>query len=236
MIGLEHLHPRPGTELVLEQPRGLRGDVHLLRPGLGDETGDHHAAERAHVQLGLEGSLDRNLHEARAPRDGKGGERETKAEAEARLLLLGLAISLVIGFSEQVEVLLDVDAAGLQLQSLLVGLAGLVEIALLLEGYGKIVERFRVVGIGGDGLLEAKSRFLPEAFPGHVDPEFHLLPAAGCGLAVGSGGEKKPEERYQHQDTSSVNRNVPMVTAPRKQKQGRCHAAPSRIPRAALPR
>src|SRR5687768_17981287 len=49
--------------------------------------------------------------------------RRAAARARLRGLLL-LAVSLVIGFSEQVIVLLDVEAAGGDLQGLLEGLAG----------------------------------------------------------------------------------------------------------------
>ena len=45
-----------------------------------------------------------------------------------------LAIALVIGFPEQIVVLLDVEVARLELQGLLEGLARLGELALLLEG------------------------------------------------------------------------------------------------------
>src|SRR5262245_55629884 len=72
-----------------------------------------------------------------------------------RIRLPRLAIAFVIGFTEQVVVLLDVHVAGLELERLLVGLAGLVEGALLLERHGEIVQGVGVFGFDRDGLLEA---------------------------------------------------------------------------------
>src|SRR5687767_14364103 len=88
----------------------------------------------------------------------------SRAAPAARLRrLLLLAISLVICFPEEVVVLLDVEAAGGDLQGLLEGLLGAGELPLLLEGDPEVVERLGVVGVEVDGSLEAEPRFVPEA-------------------------------------------------------------------------
>src|SRR6185295_7997820 len=71
-----------------------------------------------------------------------------------RRLLLGLAIAFVIGFPEQVVVLLDVDVGRLQLERLVVGGARTLEIALLLQGDGQVVLGLGAVGGQGRRALE----------------------------------------------------------------------------------
>src|SRR5207245_5907665 len=61
-------------------------------------------------------------------------------------LFLRFSVALVIGFPEQVVVLLDVDVARLELEGLLVGRPRLCERPLLLEGDAEVVEGFGVVG------------------------------------------------------------------------------------------
>src|SRR5262249_48723555 len=89
-------------------------------------------------------------------------------------LLLGFAVSLVIGLAEQVVVLLDVQAARLDLQGLLVGLPGFGEIALLLEGDREVVQRLGGLGLQGHGFLETEAGFLPEALACDLDAEAQL--------------------------------------------------------------
>src|SRR5262249_55033943 len=110
--------------------------------------------------------------------------------------LLALAIALVIGFPEQVVVLLDVDVVGPELHRALVGRSRLVELTLLLVGDGEVVEGGNVVGVELDRLLEPEACFQPEALLGDVDPELHFIAAAVLGGR--SRNEEEPEERENH--------------------------------------
>src|SRR6188474_1822317 len=75
------------------------------------------------------------------PAPSRGSSMSAARDARLRGLLgVLLAISLVIGFPEEVIVLEDVDAGGRDLQGLLEGLARLGELALLLEGDREVVQ------------------------------------------------------------------------------------------------
>src|SRR5207249_11251834 len=78
-------------------------------------------------------------------------------------LFLGFSVSLVIGFPEEVVVLLDVDVARLQLERLLVRRPRVFERPLLLEGDGEVVQGLRVVGGEGHRLPAAEPHLAPEA-------------------------------------------------------------------------
>src|SRR5687768_12646645 len=115
--------------------------------------------------------------------------------AGPRLRLLLLAISLVIGFPEQVVVLLDVEAAGRDLQGLLEGLLRAGELALLLEGHPEVVERLGVAGIEGDRALEAEPCLVPQPLLRDLDAESDLLVAGG-----GGNGPVRQQQREERDD------------------------------------
>src|SRR5687767_2534308 len=119
------------------------------------------------------------------------------AAARPRLRLLLLAVSLVIGFPEQVVVLLDVETGGRDLQGLLEGFPGARELALLLEGDAEVVQGLRVVGVEGDRALETEARFVPQSLARDLDPERDLLVAGGGGH--GPLRQEHGEERDDHQ-------------------------------------
>src|SRR5688500_1518639 len=112
-------------------------------------------------------------------------EASRAAAARPRLRLLLLAISLVIGFSEEVVVLLDVEAAGGDLQGLLEGLARARELALLLEGHAEVVQRLGAPGVELDRALEPEARFVPQPLARDLDAERDLVVGGRGRHAVG---------------------------------------------------
>src|SRR5687768_101078 len=115
------------------------------------------------------------------------------ARSRLRVLRLVLAVSLVIGFPEQVVVLLDVEVPGLELQGLLEGLAGLRELSLLLERDSEIVEGLGVLRVEGHRTLEAEAGLAPEAPSSDLDPEGEVLLGSRRDVPLG-GSEKKRED------------------------------------------
>src|SRR5687768_4162751 len=124
-------------------------------------------------------------------------EASRAAAARPRLRRLLLAISLVIGFSEEIVVLLDVQAAGGELQGLLESLAGFGELPLLLERDAQVVQGLGTAGVEGDRALEAEARFVPQALACDLDTERDLVVARRGRHAAGS--QEQGEERDDHQ-------------------------------------
>src|SRR5437660_12774419 len=96
--------------------------------------------------------------------------------AMASLLLTGGLPAAVVDFLEQVVVLVNLGIVRIQLERLLVGLARLLELALVFVGDGEVVVSCGVGRIQFDGLLPAVDRLAPQPTLRDADPEFHLGP------------------------------------------------------------
>src|SRR4249920_2411204 len=95
----------------------------------------------------------------------------TAPRARRLLVLLRRA---VIDFFEELVVLTNLGVAWLDLDRLLVGLARLVELALVFVGDRQIIERRRVGRVDFDGLLPAIDRLAPQPAQGDVHAEVDL--------------------------------------------------------------
>src|SRR5262245_54116406 len=99
---------------------------------------------------------------------------ETAASATGRALRSFFCARAVIDFLEQLVVLADLRVVRFELERFFVGVAGLVEHALVLVGDAEIVVRGGVCRVELDRFLPAVDRFAPEPALRHVDAEFHL--------------------------------------------------------------
>src|SRR6185503_21230750 len=93
--------------------------------------------------------------------------------ASAPLLFFALA-GPVIDFLEQLVVLADLRVVRVQFERFLVGLAGLVELPLMLVGNRQIIVGGDVGGIELGGLFPAVNRFAPQAALRDADAELDL--------------------------------------------------------------
>ena len=217
---------RVRAQLVLQQPRRLRRQVHVRRRReVGDEARHQHAPERADVELRLQRAS------RPAPRRSwrsAGGQRAhgrgtADGQAKASSWPCGCACHRLPGrgrSSAGCRVLL-----GLSFERLLVGLArASSKSPCCSSATARLLRASALSGSSSDRLLEAEARFAPEPLAGHVDAEADLLLAPRA--APSRRRRREASSQQQEADSMAISgraggSRLDLSRRPRP-KQGRC--------------
>src|ERR1700683_5040875 len=140
--------------------------------------------------------------------------RHAAAVTAARpLMIAAAAVLAIINFTERIVVLPDVLVVRVDLESLIIGCASLVELAHLLVADPEIVPRLRVRRIEFRGLLPPENGLSPEPLVRDVDAERHLRfrVRAPVGIERHRDGQQGRHEKCAphnpHQDSLTIARS-----------------------------